>query len=154
MTIFEGFEYYFPKQGNPVVKTVVCIYPTVERRYGQAVEVLQAEITDDWGVGDVWKVSELEDSLAKGFCVPYENAVPAKARKKLQHLAVGALATHLDPKDMVAVVTHGRTVYAGVTTWRRALVGLVDGDGKIVRKRAVIDDATAMLRQAGIIAQP
>jgi len=151
MTIVEGFEFYFPKQANPVIKTVTLIWSATVRRYGQAESVLMAEFVDDWGVREKWSVNELEDSLAKGFIVPNENGVPPKARKRLQSLAVGSLETHIDPKNMVAIKALGRKVFAGVTSWTHKLVGLVDVDGKLVRKQTIVDEATEILRQGGFV---
>jgi|WetSurSiteA1Bulk_404760.scaffolds.fasta_scaffold07503_2 hypothetical protein len=151
MTIVEGFEFYFPKQPNPVIKTVTRVWTAMVRRYGQMEPVPMAEFVDDWGVREEWAVKELEEYLAKGYIVPNENGVPFKARKRLQSLAVGSLATHIDPKSMVAIEALGRKVFAGVTPWTHSLVGLVDADGKLVRKQTIVDEATEILRQGGFV---
>lgn len=152
MNIVEGFEFFWPQATQKGVSRVTELREATVRVYGQAQTVTMVEFSDDWNSRDTWKLSEIEDSLKRGFIAHFTIDVPRKARKKLQSLAAH-FSTTLSPNDFESFMVDGRKANVGITSWSRHLVGVVDDQGHVIRKQSIIEQVVAHLIKYGRIAR-
>ena len=147
----ENFEFYWPKNARDGVSTVSRMWEVTENRYGELVVVPKVEVANDDGTQrTTWNLTELEESFARGWAVPFAAGVPRRARKKLNTLAIQLFSTTLDPTDFASFLIDGFKVNMATTTWSERFVGMVDDDGKIIRKRSIVDQVLLFLAARGI----
>lgn len=130
--IEEGMEIYWPKMPNAVVFTVTENWPGIST-------VL---LTGDNGERREWKRAELEDTLQRGFAVLY-SGVPRKARVKLAWVD----GKSADFRHMFSAEIDGATFHISYTTFSQELVGVVNEEGRLIRRRSVRDRAAALIAE-------
>jgi len=143
-----GFEFYWPKNLRAGVFTVLRAWNSTERnRYGGVDTVAKIEVEDDFGSKETWKRTELEEAFVRGWTVPFTSAVPFPARKKLNTLTVQQFSTHLDPPDFSSFEVAGSKINVGITSWTitKRLVGPVTDDGRIVRKKSILEQVASFM---------
>lgn len=135
----QDFEFYWPAASHKGVMRIIDLRSSTKYQYGQAVKFVEVTFADDWNTKETWDLRELQDALDKEYAIPFTKDVPFKARKKLQTLALQELSTRLDPPDFESFAVDGRKINVGIATWTKRLAGVVDDDGHVVRKRAILD---------------
>lgn len=143
LSYIEDLELYWPKQHNAVVKRV----EEVMWRQDPDDPKRRVKLIDDWNSRSEWTIGDLEDAIDREFAVIYKGGVPRKARMRILSEGVREHSTHVRPEDMFPVKIAGQEVYVGLTPFTRTPTAAVDAEGRLVRKKSLIEEAQKLAKE-------
>lgn len=130
-----GLVVYWPKAPNTALWTVTRCWD-LDR---------DVELTDDYGSRKRWAKTELSDTLTRGFAVIWHGIIPQRARRRLYFVDRSWGDFRHMRRVEIEIPDDVRVVYGCLTTFGVALVGVVDANGRIVRKQAVLAETERIL---------
>jgi hypothetical protein len=140
MEIREGLEFYFPRAVLPAVIRVTGLRESLQDKRGRSsASTMVAETADDYGSTDVRAVWDLQQAFERGWAVEFTAQVPRSARIKILRTS----PFNVSPDRYRSAIVDGQVVCTAV--WLGRLGTVTDQNGKVVRKKKILDQVAQNL---------